>query len=407
MSNELKKKFLFLGFAIPDDEMSDVFICDELPSIQTHKFNWNIIRGIEKCDEHDYTYISARPVSDFPRYPIKIIKGREWNVNIGKSIVNIKEIPFLNGSILKVITRFFSSFYFSIKNYHKVSNKGGVIVYSVHFPFMLTGLFISKLYRIDFIGIWTDPPSVSFSTDSKLKSFLRNLELCMSKLIMRRVSRVIVLTKYLAEDFAPTKPFLIVEGITDNNELVKESKVYSNSDYVTIIYTGSLQERYGIGSLVKGFTDLDEKNVRLEIYGRGDYESELLNYCKCDSRIKYGGFKSNVEILEIQKKADFLINTRSSDEEYVKYSFPSKTLEYLMSGTPVITTLLPGIPEEYKEFLIILDDNKPETISSILKKAINLTISERKAIGDRAKEFAKSKGFEQQGIRISRFLNKI
>lgn len=400
--------FLFLGFAIPDTEMRKVFVQDKLPSIQTHKFNWNLIKGIEKCGEHKYIYISSRPVSDYPLYPRKIIKDKKWDVDLNDDSICIQEIPFLNFSILKVITRFISSFYYGIKNFHRVKNKGGVIVYSVHLPYMITGLLISKLYGVEFIGIWTDPPSISHSTDSKLKSFLRKFELSISKIIMKKVSKVIVLTKYLAEDFAPNKHYLVVEGIIDHNEIATELKDSDNNqDLIKIVYTGSLEKRYGIDSLIKGFMSLEGEYVALELFGRGDYESELLEICKKDRRIRYGGFVNNDHILEIQRKADFLINTRSADDEYVRYSFPSKTLEYMISGTPVITTMLPGIPEEYKEFIIELENNDPRTISNTLKKAINLTPLERQTIGENAKQFAKSKGSEQQGIRISRFLSEI
>lgn len=406
MSNNIKKNYLFFGFAVPDDEMEKVFCEDKFPAIQTHKFNWNLIKGIEGCKENKYTYISARPISDYPTYLRYVIRGQNWSVNLGSSDVDICEIPFLNGSISKVITRFLSSLFYGFKRYHKVQIKGGVIVYSVHLPFMLAGYVISKFYGIEFIGIWTDPPSVKFSTDSKLKSLLRKFEICISKKIMKKVVKVIVLTKYLAEDFAPDKNYLVIEGIIDEDEVMNENINSCETDEIKIVYTGSLEKRYGIDSLVDGFMKLEDKNVTLEIYGRGNYECEILKSCKKDRRIKYGGFVSNYKILKIQREADFLINTRSTYDEYVKYSFPSKMLEYMMSGTPVITTMLAGIPEEYKQFVIELADNESETIFETLSKTINLTPMERQTIGNNARDFAKSKNYRHQGIKVTDFLSK-
>ena len=74
MSRESRKNYLFLGFAIPDEEMEKVFSIDNFPQVQTHKFNWNLIKGIEHFDEFDFTYISARPVTDYPVYYQKKIK---------------------------------------------------------------------------------------------------------------------------------------------------------------------------------------------------------------------------------------------------------------------------------------------------------------------------------------------
>lgn len=47
----------------------------------------------------------------------------------------------------------------------------------------------------------------------------------------------------------------------------------------------------------------------------------------------------------ISKNADVLVNPRQNDDEYTKYSFPSKNIEYLMTGNAVMAYMLDGIPE--------------------------------------------------------------
>jgi glycosyltransferase involved in cell wall biosynthesis len=170
-----------------------------------------------------------------------------------------------------------------------------------------------------------------------LKSHLRNLELRISKALMSRVTKVIALTKFLAEDFAPGKPYLVVEGIIDEqdaNRLSSSEKQRKDRDIVRVVYTGSIAKRYGIQNIVEAFTLLENKNIILEVYGCGDYEDELRQICLKNKNIKYYGFVPNEKALRAQREADFLINARSADDEYVKYSFPSKTLEYMLSGTP-------------------------------------------------------------------------
>ena len=80
MSRESRKNYLFLGFAIPDEEMEKVFSIDNFPQVQTHKFNWNLIKGLEHFDEFDFTYISARPVTDYPVFPKKKINKNKSDV---------------------------------------------------------------------------------------------------------------------------------------------------------------------------------------------------------------------------------------------------------------------------------------------------------------------------------------
>ncbi len=402
----MKENFLFLGFAIPENEMKRTFTRDTNPTVQTHKFNWNLIKGMEACDTCDFTYVSARPVSDYPYYPEKQIMGNEWTLDILGKKITISELSYSNSSLLKIITRFFSGIYVCFRKYHKIKNKGGIIVYSVHLPFMMIGYLLSKLYKIDFITIWTDPPSVPSGFDSRLKKNLRSIELFISKHLMKKASKVIALTKYLAEDFAPGKPYIVVEGIIDENEINRNINCKENrsDNDIKVVYTGSLDRRYGVCNIVDGIIMLNNKDVKLEIYGRGDYEDELSDICSKHSNIRYMGYTSNDNILMIQRNADFLINARSASDEFVKYSFPSKTLEYMLSGTPLITTMLPGIPDGYRDYVIILNDNKPETICDTIKSVQGLSSIERQNIGMKAQDFACAKNYINQGKRIVNFI---
>ena len=102
-----------------------------------------------------------------------------------------------------------------------------------------------------------------------------------------------------------------------------------------------------------------------------------------------------------------LINPRSAKEEFTKYSFPIKNLEYMASGTPLLTTQLPGMPLEYFSYVYIIDD---ETAAGIADKIITL-YNERdsiKIMGEKAKKFVmENKNYIFQGKRISEFLYKL
>lgn len=401
------KKFLFLGFLIPHDEMEEVFGCDSLPQFQTHKFLWSFARGVNGRGL-DFIYISSRPVTDYPSYPRKMIKCGNWRVEMEGGDILIREIPFINFSVLKIFTRFLFSFYYGIKAFRGVRDRSGVIVYSTHVPFMLAGYLISIIYRVDLIAIWTDPPAVSSTHDSLLKGTLRKLEARITSNLMRKVDKVIALTKDLAMDFAPNKPYLIVEGFADVKEAnpAPDAQEKRGRNTTKVVYTGTLAVKYGIKNIVDGFLMLEDPSFFLDIYGRGDYEAELLEVCSRYNNIRYKGFLSNEKVLEAQRDADFLINARSPGDEYVKYSFPSKTLEYMLSGTPLITTKLPGIPVEYYDYVILLQGNNPAEICATLRRSAEMSYEDRAGLGARALFFAMSKNYKKQGGLIVEFLRK-
>ena len=63
-------------------------------------------------------------------------------------------------------------------------------------------------------------------------------------------------------------------------------------------------------------------------------------------RIEFLGMLPRTDVLELQSKATILVNPRQPVGDFTKYSFPSKTIEYMASGTPLLMYKLPGIPEE-------------------------------------------------------------
>src|SRR5690606_13156140 len=114
----------------------------------------------------------------------------------------------------------------------------------------------------------------------------------------------------------------------------------------TVAYAGSLQEAYGIGDLVHAIQNIDNPNIRLDIYGAGGLSKWIQEVGEADPRIRYHGTLPHQELLPKLQQADLLANPRRLDFENVRYSFPSKLLEYLSLGVPTLSTPLPDIPSE-------------------------------------------------------------
>ena len=112
-------------------------------------------------------------------------------------------------------------------------------------------------------------------------------------------------------------------------------------------------------------------NTQIHVYGPGDYVEELQQIAAKDPRVFYGGMLMNSEIVEKEMEATLLINPRPTHEEFVKYSFPSKNMEYMASGTPVLTTKLPGMPKEYNPYVFIIEEENAEGVAKALKQVFS------------------------------------
>ena len=100
-----------------------------------------------------------------------------------------------------------------------------------------------------------------------------------------------------------------------------------------------------------------------------------------------------------------MINPRQPDGGITKYSFPSKTMEYLSSGTPMIGYKLEGFPEVYFEYYYALDDLSKETLSSAINTLLNTPVEHLKAKGENARKFILNN--KTARIQVSRMLEFI
>ena len=102
-----------------------------------------------------------------------------------------------------------------------------------------------------------------------------------------------------------------------------------------------------------------------------------------------------------------LVNPRMNNEEFTKYSFPSKNLEYLASGVPLIAYKLDGIPDEYDKYINYVPDNDSQSLANMICKICELPVSERNKQGSQARQFVtENKNAVAQTQKIAELLFK-
>jgi glycosyltransferase involved in cell wall biosynthesis len=108
----------------------------------------------------------------------------------------------------------------------------------------------------------------------------------------------------------------------------------------TLIYTGSLDERWGIDLSIRAMPLLLQKipNMRLIIAGRGPAEQELRLLAQSlgiQDYIRFEGFVPYMELPALLAQADIGVAT-SRENEFRQYASPLKLVEYMAAGLPVI-----------------------------------------------------------------------
>ena len=155
------------------------------------------------------------------------------------------------------------------------------------------------------------------------------------------------------------KPYVVVEGMVDQAVLEIPNTVENKYPEAVCMMAGLLEDIFGVSALLKAFMKTDKANARLLFYGKGSAVSEINACAEKDPRIKYCGELTNQQIVAEEKKATLLINPRPAEGEWTAYSFPSKNMEYMASGTPLVAYDLPCIPREYLPYFYqITDENQ-------------------------------------------------
>jgi len=230
------------------------------------------------------------------------------------------------------------------------------------------------------------PEYYDFAKRSRIFMLLRKINNRLVYRYLKRIDAFVLLTEQMKHPLnVGNRPNVIVEGIAAVND-----RGYNNSygdDKKIILYTGSLNIQSGIRDLLDAFNLIDDAGYELWIAGSGKGEDEIKRRIEVDSRIKYFGFVTIDQVYKLQSQATVLINPRKNEGEYTKYSFPSKTIEYMASGVPVLMYRLDGIPDEYDEYLTYIKGSSAESMAESITELCGKDIDELRQLGEKAKRF--------------------
>ena len=350
--------------------------------------------------------LSVPAVAAFPHSIYKYIEGKHEKIE--KKIL-IQWVPFIHIQGIKQIT--------IKKNVKKilerwlqenkdVKNKA-ILMYSIYPPYTEPAIKLCGKYGCHLSTVITDLPEYMYSwknmsgirgwyskrMSEKMVDFQTN---CDSYILFTEP----MATKMGIED----KPYIVSEGFCDSTifDEISDQEKYSKK---TILYGGNLSRLYGIRDLVKGFmqTDLD---AELHLYGAGE-DVQFIEECAAyDSRIKFFGRVERKKLLVALKKAHLLVVNKPTADDYSNYSFSSKILEYMASGTPLLTTRVGGMPKEYYEYLYFFDKESVDGIKESFEKIIKLSDEQLKKKGAAARNFAiENKNYHYMTKMIVDFLN--
>ena len=269
-----------------------------------------------------------------------------------------------------------------------------IVVYAVNNSLMKAATKIKKAYKnVKLCLIVPDLPE-DMQTHSGLVTKLlwgyRNLYFGSPSYYYAQFDSFVLLTKYMQEKIGcRDDQFIVSEGVYEEQTVKREAH---SEDGVTfnIFYGGMLYEKFGIKNLLDAFSMINNPNIHLTLCGTGDCVDRIKEMAASDPRLHYLGVVPRDIALSEQTKASLLVNPRMPDgNPFTRYSFPSKTMEYLASGTPALIYQLDGIPSEYYDLCYTLDKNhlSPQDLVGKILCIYNDSLANRLELAKKARKY--------------------
>ena len=390
---------LYVSTLCSDRLIKELFDAGYKPIQAIQKFNKLLVNGLAEngCDLYALTEI---PKTVGPRF---LKRKRETENGIAFTYCRKIDIKLFYNLYM-----FLSGFFLTLRWGLKHRDQSVAIMDVLQTEFCSGALYACKLLRIKTVAVVTDLPGLPGMLAGTRRTFIHRF---VEKAINRYANSFdayILLTEQMNEVVnLKGRPYMIMEGLVDVNMADAGATVNGDGRKI-VIYAGGLYEEYGIKYLIDGFKMLDDKDVELHLFGHGPMVNEIEEEIKRDGRIRFFGIVHNSKVVEAELQATLLVNPRPTVEDFTKYSFPSKNMEYMVSGTPVLTTNLPGMPKEYHDYVYLLEDESAQGVSQVLKKLLVETpASELKDKGLSAKQFVlKNKNNIFQSKRVIDFIKQ-
>lgn len=281
-----------------------------------------------------------------------------------------------------------------------------IIVYSIQLPILRAAVDYKKQNPGSRIVLVVPDLFEDLGGNSNIKKTIKRILFGDFNKLCEAVDAYVLLTPLMIERMPLYKPYCVVEGIYNPTE-DRKPKTVEEKGFV-IFYGGMLYEKFGVKTLIDAVCSSKLKDIKLQICGSGELEEYIKEKSKCDNRVEFLGMRPREVVLELQSQASLLVNPRQPNGGFTRYSFPSKNIEYLASGTPTLIYELEGVPEEYFDYCYHLSEKEKsaEDLRRMIEHIYYSPARERKELAKKAQEFIiTNKNAIAQGRKIIDFIN--
>lgn len=372
-------KILYFGHVSPEKIVKE----SSAVSIAGNNLEIGMLEELTKIYDKNLSIFSVLPFASFPKSSKVFVKKEEYSENN----ISIKTIPFVNILFFKQIVIMLSVALIILKELLTSKEKPVVMTYNAPTIYALPIMFISKVLRLKILKIClvVDIP-IMFQKKKGIREFARIIENNFGLKLFKKYDGMITLVENTVTNFTDLDKYLVINYSPAKTISSGTNKIKLDTNKINLTFTGAVEEYYGIKEMIHSMQYLGSE-YRLNIFGSGTLDDYVKDQSLIDKRIIHHGRVAHDVSLDAQKQSDLLLLVRT-DKLLNKFGLPSKIIEYLSSGTPVITNKIESVPSELYKYLNTYNEITGKSISDKVKHVLSSQeYNIRKNKADLAKEF--------------------
>ena len=388
----------FVGTMVPDDPRFHGPAFNRASQM----FQDELVRGLGAAGFSADVIFSLEPMPAFPR-------GNRLFVRSGSVITRaghrVRMLPFINLQPLKALTAGAGAFVLLLGWAWRNRGRPRVIhCVNLTMPPGLAILAAARLSRsralASVLDVWRPGALVPDRWPWRVDFWLQ-------RRLLPRFDGLMVVSKAIADDFVPGRRYCLLDGgiAPDRFHAAparREPRVPGAP--FRVVLCGTLDAYNGVELTLEAFDRLPS-GFELIVAGKGAFADAARTRARRDPRISYRGFLPFEQVLDLYWSADLLLNPRLTGALDTRYFFPSKLMELLASGTPVLSTCTGHVETEYGEVLYLLRDETPDALANRIREIAAMPESERFALGRRARDLMfTERTWDKQTARLAQYI---
>lgn len=384
-------RMLWLGSFL-DEKTNQIMIAQGYKNAASYVSQKNLLAGIEAESGLTFDSVNAISMAGYPRQGKLYMKPYKFSHAKGAIdiCVGFFNPLYANKFFMKQAMRQGVKAWMAKR--YKTGDEVDVFIYEMRSACLDTATYIKKQIPDSQIHlIIPDLPCFMDLNMSKTKAFLKDLDWKQMINDFQYVDDFLLYAETMVDYLnIRDRKWMVMEGSISAEdiekitcEIEKAEKQVKKTDKRIVMYSGWIDQQFGIDELVEAMNLLDD-NYELWVTGGGTYSDRLKEKVKENKKVRYYGFlPTREELFKLQAQADVLMNMRDPSVESAHYCFPSKIFEYMLLGKPVISVKLRGIPDEYFQYMYGLDDIRSVEIAGKIKEVMADPDREKRALEGR------------------------